>query len=72
MHWFNGWHMAGMWFWWIPIIVLVVAAIWLIIYLSRRDRGRPADSPEVTLKNRYARGDIDRDTYERMLSELRK
>jgi uncharacterized membrane protein len=33
---------------------------------------RPDDDLETILKRRYARGDIDRDEYERRLSDVRK
>jgi uncharacterized membrane protein len=33
---------------------------------------REAESPELILKRRYAHGEIDRDEYERRLSDLRK
>jgi len=35
-------------------------------------QGPHGESPETILKQRYARGDLDRDEYERRLSDLRK
>jgi uncharacterized membrane protein len=34
--------------------------------------GRPDESPETSLKRRYARGDIDREEFDRRLTDLRK
>ena len=50
---------------WILLIAGVVVVIgWLL-------RGR-ADSPLEILRRRYARGEIDRETYIRMRRELRE
>jgi putative membrane protein len=70
MHGYDGWHMTGgMWFWWILIIAAVVAVIWFVTTFARRGGG---DSPERELKRRFARGEIDRQEYQQMLTELRK
>ncbi|HUE95768.1 MAG TPA: hypothetical protein VMN39_03885 [Longimicrobiaceae bacterium] len=67
-----GW---GMWFWmvlfWVAVIVLVV---WLIRRFTADHRRPPqtADDAQETLRKRYARGDIDSETYNRMLDDLRK
>lgn len=71
-HGWNGWwHMGFMWLFWVALIVIVV---WLLV---RGTSGRPStggaqDSPEQILKRRYARGEVDKDEYERRLSNLRR
>ena len=63
---------------WLAVIALVV---WLIVRVTRgggitgrgggNDRGAEGtDRAEETLRERYARGEIDRETYERMLEDL--
>lgn len=54
-------------------IVVLAAAVWLIARLVRGRRGRsaPANADDI-VRERYARGEIDRETYERMRSELHK
>lgn len=66
MGWWGGWMML----WWLLIVLLVfVGVIWLL-------RGRPGTPPggraEDVLRERYARGEIDDETYRRMLAELRR
>jgi putative membrane protein len=67
MYWGSGWHMFS---WWILWAVLIIGVIWMI----RRpaNPSREDDSPETILKRRYARGEIDREEYERRLADLRK
>lgn len=55
-----------------PLIIIgIVAVIWLAVAATRRG-GESRDSPEQALKRRYANGEIDRETYDRMLADLRK
>lgn len=69
--WHGTWHMGMMWLWGIPLLVLVVFAI---KYLGGRDGGSSGrdESAEEILRQRYARGEIDEQTFERMLGELRR
>jgi putative membrane protein len=65
--------MGWMWLWWIvglAVLVLVVWAMTRAAGMSGSARGE--DSPETLLKRRYARGEIDRDEYERRLNDLRR
>ena len=75
--------MMGGWGWgfgilamlfWLALIVLVVVVIWRL--LERRGgegRGRPVgpDTALDIIQKRYARGEIDREEFERMKRDLR-
>ena len=67
-----GWHMGGMWIWWIVAIAILVAVVWIAINYRRRGGSQSGDSPEQILKRRFAKGEIDREQYDRMLSDLRR
>ena len=68
-----GTHMGWMWLWWIVGVGLLVLLVWAVA----RAAGSPSpprgeDSPETILKRRYARGEVDREEYDRRLTDLRK
>lgn len=47
--------------------------IWAVIRAAGSPgNGRGEESPETILKRRYARGEVDREDYERRLTDLRK
>ena len=74
MHWYwdGGAHMAWMGIWWFVGAAVIAALFWAAFASwGRGPRNGGGDSPERILKRRYARGEIDHDTYERMRSELR-
>ena len=71
MHGWDGFfHWGWMGVWSLVGLVLVAGVLWALIRPAHRASG-PA-SPEDTLKRRYARGEIDEETYERMLTRLRE
>lgn len=52
-------------------IALIAAGVWLIARVVRGRSGRVGrHTAEDILRERYARGEIDEQTYERMRSEL--
>ena len=68
-----GAHMGWMW------LALILALIVLVVLVSGVARAtgssaspRGEDSPEAILKRRYAHGELDREEYDRRLSDLRK
>lgn len=80
---YYSWTMRGwQWMWsaWALLgILLLIMVLWLIRYSAydREDRSqglRPRweDTPEIIVKKRYARGEIDAQQYQRMLEDLRK
>jgi putative membrane protein len=58
---------------WLLVLALV---IWLVYRLVGGGRGPGApggeDRAERILRERFARGEIDRETFERMLGDLRR
>jgi putative membrane protein len=60
-------------FFWIAIVVVAVV---LIVRMLGGSGGKPpgarSDTAEELLKQRYARGEITREQYETILSDLRK
>jgi putative membrane protein len=65
--------------WWMPFgwilgLLLLIVLVWIVA--TRTTSGfsvRSAeDSAEQILKRRYARGEIDREDYDRRLSDIRR
>lgn len=63
------WHMGWMGLGWILVALLVLVGVWALARTAGAPRANGA-SPGEILRKRYARGEIDRDTYERMRREL--
>jgi putative membrane protein len=66
MGWWGGWAMM---LWWLPVLLVAVVVILILRSRPGSTRGDPA---EDALRERYARGEIDADTYRRVLAELRR
>ena len=67
-------HCLGGWMWigW-PMIIVIGVLAWLSFgNKTKRELRDLGESPEEILKRRYARGEIDQETYKRTLDELRK
>jgi len=64
-----GWWMA---LWWVFGFAFLVLIVWVVARASGGFSGRMDASPEQTLKQRYARGEIERDEYQRRLDDLRR
>lgn len=73
MGWGWGWGMLGavhMVLWWVLIVLgIVVLAKWLFAGTSRA-KGAPADRACEILRERYARGEIDNDEFEKKKHDL--
>ena len=67
-----GAHMGWMWLWSIVGLAVLVVLVWAIARAAGSSAPRGDDSPEAILKRRYARGELDREDYERRLNDLRK
>lgn len=63
------WHMGWMWLGWVGLPLLIAFAISASMK-NRSGADKPPESAGEVLKRRYAKGDIDRDTYQRMLGDL--
>lgn len=56
--------------WGLALAALVAAALLLVRWAGGGRAGEGRQSPIEALKLRYARGEIDRDTFERMKRDL--
>ena len=54
------------------LVLIVLAIVWLVLRLRHDDRegARPASSALGELERRYARGEIDREAYLQIRSDL--
>ncbi len=70
----GGWMMGGMWLlsvlFWILIIVGVVLIVRWLTERYGQGKTSPDESPLDILKKRYAKGDIDRETFEKMKQDI--
>lgn len=70
----GGWMMGGMWL--LPILfwVLIIVGVVLIVrWLAERNgqcKTSQAESPLDILKKRYAKGEINRETFEKMKQDI--
>ena len=73
MYWDGGWHMWWMAASWIVGLAVLIAIVWLLTKAAH-DPGSVVTeaAPELILKRRYARGEIDSEEYQRRLTDLRK
>ena len=59
-----------MWIFWILLILVIVWAVRAGLNSGDGGGSRNARTPLEILKERYARGEIDRETFERMKKDL--
>ena len=58
--------------WWIAGLAVLMLLVWIVARAAGGPPARAEETPEHILKRRYARGEIDREDYERRLGDLRK
>jgi putative membrane protein len=75
MHGYGGmWPTCGMMFGWLLLTALVISlVIWLVVNYARPAsvRGDASSAARQILAERYARGELDTDEYNRRLAALR-
>ncbi len=64
--------MMGMWLWWLLAIGLIAVVAWAVMRSASRSGNGTTETPQDVLKRRYARGEIDKDEYEKRLQDLRQ
>jgi len=64
--------MMGMWLWWLLAIGLIAVVAWAVMRSASRSGNGTTETPQDVLKRRYARGEIDKEEYEKRLQDLRQ
>jgi putative membrane protein len=64
-----GWWMV---LWWVVAIVVLVLVVRLVAGSLGGPGTRADEPPEQILKRRYAKGEIEREEYQRRLEDLRR
>lgn len=64
-----GWWMV---LWWLVAIVVLVLVVRLVAGSLGSHGTRGDETPEQILKRRYAKGEIEREEYQRRLEDLRR
>ncbi|MDG6773876.1 SHOCT domain-containing protein [Thiomicrorhabdus sp. ZW0627] len=70
MHWYTDMYWAGgmgMWIFWIVLLIVIFV---LIRMLSSSNQNVSSETPLEILQKRYAKGEIDQETYEKMKNTL--
>ena len=71
--WGSGWGYWGWgWWFWVFWAIIVFLVVWLIASAGVWGSGRDIPPEEQILRERYARGEITREEYERLLRDLRR
>ncbi len=71
MMWGNQGFMGGfMWIFWIAIIVGIILLVKWIVQQSRPGGQQQGENSLEILKKRYARGEIDKEEYDRIRKDL--
>ncbi len=69
-HYGMGWMLMTLVFWILLIAGVVLLVLWIVGKSSRGVRSAPEESALDILKKRYARGEITREQYEEMKSDI--
>ena len=67
MQWTENWHMGFMW---VLLAILLIGTLLMLMRFLAKVADRRMESPEHILRRRYAAGEIDEETYERMVEKL--
>jgi putative membrane protein len=64
-----GWWMV---LWWGAGILILVLLVWVLARVANGSGRVSEETPEQLLKRRYAKGEIEREEYQRRLEDLRR
>ena len=69
----HGWGMGfGMGWWWIIGLIIIVFIVWIVVKALNQNSRRRFDNKSAIdiLKERYARGEIDKEEFEQRKKDL--
>lgn len=72
MHGDGFWHWGGMGLGWIVLLVLAVIALGFLFSALKRSQPTTEKSPEEILRERYAKGELGDEEFQRRIEQLGK
>ena len=71
-YWHGGYgHMGWMGLWWVLGALALAVVLWAAFVSTRGSINARPESPERIAKKRYAQGEIDRDTFQRIMHDIK-
>lgn len=65
-----GWQFIPMLLWWAILVLVILLLVRWIFGVPRRRHGNGEDSALRILRERYAKGEIDKEQFDRMKADL--
>jgi putative membrane protein len=65
-----GWHFIPMVLWWVILLMVILLMFRWVFGIPRRRYGRHGDNAQRILRERYAKGEINKEQFDRMKTDL--
>jgi putative membrane protein len=65
-----GWHFIPMVLWWVILVMVILLMVRWVFGIPRRGHGHHEDNAVRVLRERYAKGEINKEQFDRMKADL--
>jgi putative membrane protein len=65
-----GWHFIPMVLWWVILVMVILLMFRWVFGIPRRGRHHHEDDAQRILRERYAKGELNKEQFDRMKADL--